>query len=323
MLSLFLPTFVKPNYLELFTSISLLWNFFTNFFNIAGSVSPSTAIKCPQLIPKSDQRFKMAKEPPWKYLAGIDTSNPTVLKRCMNLTLSRLKGSRTLSKRAKATIKASTDEQAIIDEMFQQMTGNHLLESLTLEWARRCGKSDLQILQATERLKRDATFYVRRPDLYKEEYKVAERAFQEGGWVYMGEVVHWTKIPEDEMKRSQRAIVKRAINDADMDGTEYVPDPGFEYVESETEEQAQQEGGVHAGNHEEDAEDEDAQEDGENDLEDQDDEADKDYEDDNKPRAKKRRHYLSDDGEEWKQSSRKSSHQSRNKVCPPLRWMNR
>ena len=111
----------------------------------------------------------MVKEPPWKYLAGIDTSNPTVLKHCMTLTLSRLKGSRTLSNLAKATTKVSTEEQASIDEMFQQMTGNHLLESLTLEWARRWCKSDLQILQATEHLKRDATFYVRRPDLYREE----------------------------------------------------------------------------------------------------------------------------------------------------------
>jgi hypothetical protein len=160
------------------------------------------------------------------------------------------------------------------------------------------------------------TFYVRRPDLYKEEYMVAERAFKEGGWVYMGQVVHWTTIPEDEVKRPQRAIVKRAKNDAIMDGIEYVPDAGLEHVESEAEDDVQQDGGVQAGNSEEDDEDEEVEEGGENDSEEEDDEADEDYDDGNKRKGKKRRRYSSDEGEDSKQKPRKPSH-VRSKIFQP------
>lgn len=106
--------------------------------------------------------------------------------------------------------------------MFQEMNGNYLLERLTRRWAKNYDKPVSDILEATEDLKRDATFYVRRPDLYKEEYKVAERAFFEGGWVYMGQVVHWFEIPEDKLRLSRKAVAKRAKHDARMDGIEYV-----------------------------------------------------------------------------------------------------
>ena len=260
----------------------------------------------------------MAKEPPWKYLAGIDTTNPTILKRCMTLTLSKLRGPQTLKRRAKTTIKVSADEQSSIDLVFQEISGNQLLKLMTLEWAHQCRKSDRQIIEATDRLKRDATFYVRRPDLYKEEFRVAERAFKEGGWVYKGHVVHWKKIPEEELKRSQNAIAKRAKHDAELVGIEYIPDPSFEQVESESEEQVQQHGGVLQHNCEYENEVEDSQEDNEINCEGQDDEADEDYEDAKRPKIKRQRQSPRSDGEEWKQNKRKSSLQSKNKVCLPL-----
>ena len=166
----------------------------------------------------------MAKEPPWKYLAGIDTSNPASLKRCMTVTLSRLplKEPTGANQQILVAMRASIAELEAIRAMFQEMNGNYLLERLTRRWAKNYDKPVSDILEATEDLKRDATFYVRRPDLYKEEYKVAERAFFEGGWVYMGQVVHWFEIPEDELRLSRKAVAKRAKHDARMDGIEYV-----------------------------------------------------------------------------------------------------
>jgi hypothetical protein len=221
----------------------------------------------------------MAKEPAWKYLAGIDTANAAVLKRYMTLAISRLNPSRAVNKRIPSSTKVSTDEQDTLRTMFHEMAGNHLLQKLTLRWAKNYHKPAKDILEATEHLKRDATFYVRRPDLYKEEFRVADQAFEEGGWVYMGQVVHWEEIPEEELKRAREAIIKRAKNDAEMDGIEYVPDPGMEDVDSEDAEEKAKKEADKAEESEEAEESEDVEENEEDDLEDADDEVDEDYED--------------------------------------------
>lgn len=255
----------------------------------------------------------MAKEPPWKYLAGIDTSDGTMLKRCMVMTLFRLKGLQALGKRIKTMAKPSDYEQTVIDTMFDEISQSPLLERLTLEWARYHDKPTLQIFAATDVLKRDATFYVRRPMLYKEEYKVAEEAFNTGGWVYMGKVVHWEKIPEEEVKRSKKVMAKRAKMDAMIDDIEYVPDPGMEDVQSDTEDDKNGQAVVEDEVETEDGETDDPMKD----VEDQDDDADEDYQDRYmcKPKGRKRVRSVSDEDEEEEDWEERKPIPYRKKVC--------
>lgn len=147
----------------------------------------------------------------------------------MTVVLSRLKDtySKGVHERARAIELSETEEEAI-SNMFHEMTDNHLLERITRRWARRYNKEDEDILAATKELKRDATQYVRNPNKYKEQYKVAEQAFLQGKWVYMGQPVDWDKIPEEEVKRRQEAIAVIGKADAKKDEIRYVPYQGPE-----------------------------------------------------------------------------------------------
>lgn len=143
----------------------------------------------------------MSVEPPWKYMAGIDTSNVEDLRKFMVITQKAVVGIH--------APELTEEESKVLEAMLAKTHNNNLLRKMTVKWASNFDQCDAKILEATKVLKRDATNFVLKPKLYMVEYKLAEEAFDKGGRVYMGKLVTWDEIPEEEKKAREKSLIAR------------------------------------------------------------------------------------------------------------------
>ena len=149
----------------------------------------------------------MAIEAPYIFLAGLELSNVQKLKRYMAVILARLYHDH--PNRFGSSIGITREEKKSIEVILSKIRGNDLLAKMTTEWASHYDKNDLLILKATKDLKREATNFVIKPKLYRVEYELAEEAFEQGGFVYNGEVVFWDDMPLKEKEVQTARLMER------------------------------------------------------------------------------------------------------------------